>query len=287
MSYKGFGRYREVTSARATDERIKSIGQDGGVVTALLCYALEAGFIDGAVLTRKSDPQWVTGQYVATTKDQILGSAGSIYALSPNLFQLKEATRERALSRIAYVGLPCQIEAVRKLQLYPFGARDIGQNLALVVGIFCSENFHQEGLRAIVEQLCKVPISGVTKMHIGKGKFMVEGRKHAEVSVKKASRYAQDGDHICPDLVAEWADISVGSIGSMPGWSTVFLRNKKAHELFIGAKAEGYIETMDIEMVEPGLKLLEKLSLAKKAVARETIQKRQDMGIYVTRDIYY
>lgn len=287
MAYQGFGKYREVLSARAADPAIMCIGQDGGVVTALLCYALDSGYIDGAVLTKKADEKWTPGQYVATSKEDILKSAGSIYALSPSLYHLKEATREMALEKVGYVGLPCQIEAVRKLQLYPFGARDIWNSLALVIGIFCSENFHPEGMRAIVEGMCKVPIESICKMHIGKGKFMVEGDMHGEASMKEASMYAQDGDHICPDLVAEWADISVGSIGSLPGWSTVFLRSRKAQELFYAAKAEGYLETMNIEEVEPGLKLLEKLSLAKKSMARETIDKRQKMGIYVTRDIYY
>jgi coenzyme F420 hydrogenase subunit beta len=140
MAYKGFGKYREVMTARATNGRILAAAQDGGTVTALLCHALETGFIDGAVLTRKGE-SWVPEQYVATTEEEIIQSMGSIYSLSPSLYQLKEAVRERALERVAYVGLPCQIEALRKMQLYPFGARGIGERIALAIGIFCYENF--------------------------------------------------------------------------------------------------------------------------------------------------
>ncbi len=286
--YQGFGKYRTVVSARAADEDIRSVAQDGGTVTALLCFALETGDIDGAVLTRKEDEQWTPGQLVATTTQDIRESAGSIYALSPSVFQLKEATRELALDKVAYVGLPCQVVAVRKMQLYPFGGRGVGEKVKYVIGIFCSENFPQESLRNIVEGYTGTPIESMKKMYLAKGKFNVVSEEETrQVSVKKASHFAQDGDHVCPDLVAEYADISVGSIGSEPGWNTVFLRTRRGEDLFNRAIAEGRIETRDIETVQPGLKTLEKLATAKKAMAKETIEKREQMGLFVTRDMYY
>ena len=224
-------------------------------------------------------------QYVATTREEILESAKSVYALSPNLYQLKEATREKALAKVGYVGIPCQIEAVRKMQLYPFGARDIVESLALIVGIFCYENFYPASLKAIVEGLGEEPLEGVMRMRCQAGKFKTEGEKSIEVPLKEASRYIQDGDRICPDLVSEWADISVGAVGSDPGWNTVFLRTTKGRDFFKKAVGAGVLETKIIH--EPGLKALEKLALDKKSRAKKNIEKRQAMGLYVTRDIYY
>ena len=43
-----FGTYKEVVSARATDKAIQKVAQDGGIVSALLCYALEENIIEGA-----------------------------------------------------------------------------------------------------------------------------------------------------------------------------------------------------------------------------------------------
>jgi len=285
MAYKGFGKYKEVMSARSKDPDIQDIAQDGGTTTALMCYALDTGFIDGAVLTRKSSEEWAPAQYVATSRKEILESAKSVYALSPSLFQLKEATREKALSKVGYVGVPCQIEAVRKMQLYPFGARDIVERLALVIGIFCFENFYPESLKAIVEGLGEEPLEGVVRMRCASGKFRTEGEKGVTLPLKEASRYIQDGDRICPDLVAEWADISIGSVGSDPGWNTVFLRTKKGHDFFQQAIGAGAIETKEIS--EDGLKALEKLAVSKKSRAKKFIEKREKLGLYVTRDIYY
>jgi coenzyme F420 hydrogenase subunit beta len=212
-------------------------------------------------------------------------SPGSVYSLSPSLFQLKDAVRELGLEKVAYVGLPCQIDALRKMQLYPFGARDVGEKVAFALGIFCSENFHPESLRMIAEGLGGTPLEDVRKMHIAGGKFLLEGAGTVGVPVKKASRYAQDGDHVCPDLVSEYADVSIGSIGSEPGWNTVFVRTRRGESLFEHAKAAGAVEVK--ETAGPGMKLLEKLSLAKKKMAEETIEKRQQMGLFVTRDQYY
>jgi coenzyme F420 hydrogenase subunit beta len=285
MEYQGFGRYKEVLTARSADDYIRSIAQDGGTVTTLMCFALESGLIDGAVLSRKSEEAWVPEQYVATTREEILKSAKSVYALSPSLFQLKEATRERALTKVGYVGLPCQIEAIRKMQLYPFGARDIGDSLALVVGIFCYENFYPASLKAIIEGLGEEPLEDVVRMRCASGKFVTEGEKGISLPLKQASRYIQDGDRICPDLVSEWADISVGSVGSAPGWNTVFLRTKKGRDIFKQAVGAGKLETKEIG--EDGLRTLEKLALDKKGRAKKNIEKRRALGLYVTRDIYY
>jgi coenzyme F420 hydrogenase subunit beta len=283
--YKGFGLYRFVCSARAVDGDVLNAGQDGGTVTALLCHALETGAIDGAVLTKKAGPDWTPDQHVATKREEIVASAGSVYSLSPSLFQLKDAVREHGLEKVAYVGLPCQIDALRKAQLYPFGARHVGDKIAFAIGIFCSENFHHESLRVIAEGLGEMPLEEIRKMHIAGGKLLLEGTSTVGVPVKKASRYAQDGDRVCPDLVAEYADISVGSVGSEPGWNTVFARTRRGEGLLEHARADGCIEVK--ETAEPGLKLLEKMSLAKKKMAKETIEKREKMGLFVTRDQYY
>jgi coenzyme F420 hydrogenase subunit beta len=286
--FQGFGKYRSVVSARSTDESIRSIAQDGGTVTTLLCFARESSDIDGAVLTYKADEEWTPGQCIATSVEDIKNAAGSVYALSPSVFQLKSATREMDLGKIAYVGLPCQVVAVRKLQLYPFGARNVGDRVKYVIGIFCSENFHPQSLRMISEGLAGVPLEGMKKMYLAKGKFNVVGPEDThQVSVKKASRFVQDGDHVCPDLVSEYADISVGTVGSEPGWNTVFLRTRRGEDLFNRAVAAGRIETKDIGTVQPGLATLEKLAVAKKAMAKETIEKREQMGLFVTRDMYY
>ena len=53
-----FGTYKEVVSARATDKAIQKVAQDGGIVSALLCYALEENIIEGAIVAGDTEDAW-------------------------------------------------------------------------------------------------------------------------------------------------------------------------------------------------------------------------------------
>ena len=52
------GTYKEAVSARSTDSKILEVSQDGGIVSALLCYALDEGIIEGAVVAGAPDDDW-------------------------------------------------------------------------------------------------------------------------------------------------------------------------------------------------------------------------------------
>lgn len=284
-----FGKYKEVMCLKAKDAKVTGVAQDGGVVTTMLCYALDQGIIDGALLAGKSDTPWLPKPVVATTKEEIIAAAGTKYTISPNMSAIKSAAREYALDKIAIVGTPCQIYAARKMQLYPFGARHIADKIALTVGIFCTENFSYAGLKTVIEDHCKVPIESVTKMEIGKGKFSVKGAKDVAIPIKETHKYEQDGCHVCSDLTAEFADISTGSIGTPDGWSTTFTRTTKGSDLMKKALAAGLFDRKEMtEFAAPmGLAMLEKLETGKKDKARKTVAERTAMGMYVTPNIVY
>jgi len=57
------GTYKEAISARSTDSKILDVSQDGGIVSALLCYALDEGIIEGAVVAGTPDEDWRTYSY--------------------------------------------------------------------------------------------------------------------------------------------------------------------------------------------------------------------------------
>jgi len=284
-----FGKYKEVMALKSKDAKVTGVAQDGGVVTSILCYALDQGLIDGAILAAKGDTPWLPKPVVATTKDEIMKCAGTKYTISPCMSSIKHAAREHALDKIAIVGTPCQIYAARKMQLYPFGARHIADKIALTVGIFCTENFSYAGLKTIIEDHCKVPVDSVTKMEIGGGKFKVKGAKEVAIPIKETHKYEQDGCHVCSDLTAEFADISTGSIGTPDGWSTVFTRTTKGSDLMKKALAANLFDKKEMaEFAAPaGLALLEKMDTGKKDKAKKTVAERTALGMFVTPNIVY
>jgi len=99
-------------------------------------------------------------------------------------------------------------------------------------------------------------------MDISGGKFIIylDSGEDSRVPLKEVKSYARHNCHFCEDLTADYADISVGSIGSPSGWSTVITRNKKGDKIYKDAIKAGLIESKSLKEVKPGQPLLERIA---------------------------
>ncbi len=275
------GNYKQVLAARSTDKEILKGSQDGGIVTTLFAYALDEGIIDGAIVAGPSEDPWRPEPMVAMSREDLLAARGTKYNLSPNMELIKEATRSYGLDKVGIVGVPCQIQALRKGQLYPVGLRDVPDKIALAIGIFCMENFSYQAIEAIVEDHTNVKLESLKKMDIGKGKFWAYTERGAvsTIPLKETHKYEQPGCHVCLDYVANLADVSTGSVGTPDGWSTVFVRSRKGEDVWGRAIAAGCFETKPIEEVKPGLDLVKKLATEKITKNQKTVDKRKAFGL--------
>jgi len=276
------GTYKEALSARSTDKQIQKISQDGGIVSALLSFALDEKIIDGAIVAGPGKDMWKPEPTVALTSDEILAAAGTKYTFSPNVFMLKKAARQYGLEKIGTVAIPCQSMGIRKTQSYPFGVRFVGSKIALLLGIYCMENFPFESLRTFISEKMGVSPELIEKMDIGKGKFWAyTADDELSIPLKETHGYEQSGCKVCLDYVAELADLSTGSVGSPDGWSTVLTRTDAGESVFKMAVDAGLIETKPMADVKPGLGLVEKLATDKKTKNQKTIDDRIAMGLPV------
>ncbi len=283
------GKYTTCISARSTDKEILQKAQDGGIATTLMVYALEQGIIDGTIVAGMADRPWQPRPFVAMSREDILKARGTKYNISPQISWLKEATRSFGLDKVGVTGVCCQIQAVRKAQLYPINMRDVPDKIALTVGLFCMENFSYKSMQTIVEDHAGQSLSSVKKMEIGKGKYWIytERGNIVTLPLKVTHKYEQPGCHVCLDYVSNLGDISTGSVGSPDGWSTVFVRTKVGNDVWSKAVAAGMFETMPIEEVKPGLELVTKLAKEKIDKNRKTVEERKTFGINKTlRDPY-
>jgi coenzyme F420 hydrogenase subunit beta len=253
------GIYRKAASARAVKAGARA--QDGGVATALLIGALEAGIIDCAVVTDRDD-KWRGIPKVATTAEEIAAAAGTKYTITPTVTGVQMAM-DMGKKKIGFVGTPCQIQALRKVQLleepYAFGQ----EKIALLVGLFCMENFEHELLFPhLVEGKFGFKAEEVDKFEIQKGMFRVLSRRGAqEVPLEETDDYVWKGCGPCFDFAAELADVSVGSVGSRAGWSTVLTRTAAGAKVYESALAAGAIEAAAAS--EKGLALAGRLAKGK------------------------
>src|SRR5207237_5446768 len=126
--YEGIvGRYRRIVAARCKDPEILARCQDGGVVTAILCHGLRAGLFDGAVVSAADEatPAAPKPRVVTTVADAI-ASASSWYTYCPNNLALADA-QQMGLTRVCFVGVPCQVTPTRKIQLADASYLDNGR----------------------------------------------------------------------------------------------------------------------------------------------------------------
>nr|CAA43503.1 F420-reducing hydrogenase subunit [Methanococcus voltae PS] len=275
-----FGSYKFAISARATNNQIRKKSQDGGIVSAAYIHGLESGLLDGVIVRDKGE-DFCAIPKVLTTVDEVLSAAGTKYTTSPNLSVLKSAVREYGCDKVGFVGTPCQVQSIRKMLKYPVGYRHVPDKIALIMGIFCMENFPYNGLKTIIEEHCGIKMEDVAKTDIGKGKFWVYSKwgDVKTIKLKDTHPYEQHSCHVCMDYTAELADISTGSVGSPDGWSTIFIRTAKGEAFYKAMEEAGVIEIKNIDDVKPGLGLVEKLDNSKKDNNGKERAHRKEIGL--------
>jgi len=139
------GHYKDVLSLRATDKKILNVATDGGFVTSVLLNMLENKTIDGAVVSQRTG-LFARKPIVATTEDDLIRSAGSQFSESSHLEEVGAGYSSyvpviktiedfgcRPIHKIAVVGTPCQINAVRKMQVMGIVPSDI---IVFTIGLF-------------------------------------------------------------------------------------------------------------------------------------------------------
>ncbi|MFX1237336.1 MAG: Coenzyme F420 hydrogenase/dehydrogenase, beta subunit C-terminal domain [Promethearchaeota archaeon] len=251
-------------------------GQDGGTVVSILCYLFDEHLIDAAIVTMKNpDKPWYPIAQIATSKEDVLKSAGSVYAHSQTVEALMEAIRADYRS-IAFVGTPCNIDAVDKMMNSPAGMLKYFMRAHILkIGLFCMDSFSPETLYAKFEN-DGIDIAKIVKMDINKGKFHLyedlNGDPVKSYTIASLQKYKSSSCNFCTDFTAENADISVGSVGSGPNKNTVFARTGLGTEIIEDAAKKGYLK------IEPfnAINLNAVLFLAKlKKVTQYNIQKRK------------
>jgi coenzyme F420 hydrogenase subunit beta len=259
-----FGIYRRLAITRAANSQILNVCQDGGAVTALLLFALKEGIIDGAIVTMKDQEKpFYPRPALATTAEEILQSAGTKYFYSLNILALTEAIKQKK-SHIAFVGTPCQIRAIRKMQTA--GLKKYVAPLKILIGLACSECFTYEGLMENhIRKRLGINPDYVKKINI-KGKMLVMLDSGAvSIPLTETKQYTRQSCRFCGDFSSELADISAGGVG-LEGWTFIIIRTEKGEELFSGAERAGVIKTRSASEEANALNLLNKLSRKKRQV---------------------
>ena len=254
--------YKNAYSASTTNEEIKKVRQDGGIVTALLEFLLQKKLVDAIVAVKHSDDLWRPEPVIVDDIKDLYKTGGTKYANASTLAIIEKAKK---YEKIAVVGTPCMITALQKGNFYP-GGLPFFKNIKYKIGLFCMEAFSFENVFKLSGEKFEKNLNEITKMDISGGKFLLtlNSGEVVNVPLKEVKSYARPSCKFCADLCSDFADISVGSIGSPSGWSSVITRTKQGEKIYKDAVKAGLIESKNLKDIKPGLGLLERIAGSKR-----------------------
>lgn len=172
---------------------------------------------------------------------------------------------------MAIVGTPCQILAAAKMDKF---MEEFPVDLKL--GLFCMENFSYSYMKELLKDY-DVDINDVNQCRIEKGHLWLYLKdKTVKIPLDKAKKCMRKNCQVCMDFTSELSDVSIGSVGSPEGWSTLIIRTEKGLELVEAAEKNNVIEIKPIG--EGGLKIMEKLANEKKSKNKAEIAKRENVA---------
>ena len=274
-SIEGMGRVEESYTARVR-ESIDG-AQDGGFVSALLISLLEAGEIDGALLARESATErWKGEAFLATTPEEVRACAGSFYNQTLALGHVDFDDHDLPPNpRIAVVGTPCEIEGIKAMQARPWtwGSSKI-ESITLTIALLCTKSFNYEKL--MLEEIRdkrNVDLDNVGRVDVMRGKMIVqdlEGVTIFEEPIRDFHGAALKGCDECADFMGHAADISVGSVGSADGYSSVLLRSEEGLAAFESVRDSLELRPLDKPQA------LDKLDGLDKRVALSSLKRAFD-----------
>ncbi|MBI2704638.1 MAG: Coenzyme F420 hydrogenase/dehydrogenase, beta subunit C-terminal domain [Actinobacteria bacterium] len=255
------GIYSDIMLTRASDDMVHKMGQDGGLVSAILIWALDEGYIDGALTSFMEGPasDWKARPGVATNRDEVLESAGSRYTYSANTLAINEAL-ERGLTKLALVGMSCQSSVPPVMWHRKIGK--IGKPITFNLGLLCSKTFDDSIFAELFEAKYGLDKHEMVKMNI-KGVFQIwmkDGSYH-EINLKECHAWTREGCTYCPDFAAEHADISCGGIGKDNDWTLTIVRTELGREIIQRMIADGSIVARPGDSDPAAIELMRKLSI--------------------------
>lgn len=211
------GIYSEIFAAKSS---IK--GQDGGMATALLLSGFKNKLFDAAIVVKRTIG-YKAEAIIAETAEEILNAKGTKYSRVKMMSKVGELV-EKGKRKIAIVGTPCEVRTARKIQLQLLN--NFPDLAITIVGLFCFEAFDYDKLKEETKRFLGVDLDKAEKTQIQKGKFIVQiDGKEYSAKVKEFHDAIQGGCAYCNDFVAWLSDVSVGSVGSSEGFSTVIVRS--------------------------------------------------------------
>ena len=214
-----------------------------GITTRLGERLLESGKVD-AVIAMRGDPddRWRPVPVLVTRAEDMKQCRGMRMGYAP-LLSLLEPAAEQGIRRLAVIGIPCQVYALRALE------KELGFEKIYVIGTPCSDNTSTENFHAFLARLEDDP-ARITYLEF-RADYQVElryddGRTRTIPFLQlPLSDLPPDFFPLtcrtCVDYTNALADITVGYMGGQ-GQQWLLVRNERGEEILNLLKDELRLE---------------------------------------------
>ncbi len=254
---EALGYYRKIMLAQAVDPKLREQSNGGAVVTSLLKYGIETKFFDSAIVSQTEPENPAKPKpSVALVPDDILSAIGSKFFPSSVAKAYGRAVYGHGKTAIAFVGVPCHVLALRKLEAWQHKIID---HLKITIGLFCFGTFSLSSLLKYIEKKYKIKPSEIKQLRVS-SEFEVHTENQViKIPFPEIEKHILPSCRTCTDFACELADISVGGAYPLQDWSTVIIRTNAGEDFFYDAVKNGIINTWVIEQ-EP--KVFERIVVA-------------------------
>jgi coenzyme F420 hydrogenase subunit beta len=217
-----------------------------GLTTRLAERLLETGKVE-AVLTMAPDPadQWRPLPVLITKAEDLAQCRGMRMGYAP-LLALLEPAREMGLTKIALIGIPCQVYALRALE------EELGFEKIYVIGTPCSDNTTTENFHQFLALLSDAPqtisyLEFRADYHV-ELRFTTGERREIPFLQLPISKLPADFFPLtcrtCVDYTNALADITIGYMGGQ-GEQWILVRNQRGADMLSLLGDE-------VQLTEPG-----------------------------------
>jgi len=225
---------------------IRRRASSGGLITTLLLYLMEKGEIDGAIVVGfNKEAHWLPETKLCRSRQEIIASAQSKYTILSHLSILRQIEHEEG--RFALVALPCQINGLKKMELY---RPRLKEKIAYIFGVFCGYNMVYAATE-FVRKKFGIQKEEIKELRYKDGLWPGGMTFHLKDGSKKGIDYFHyhylnavflpHRCRYCWDFFAQYADLSFGD-SWLPelytdepeeniGWSSTVVRTPKGDSL--------------------------------------------------------
>ena len=280
------GYYRRILLAHATNPTLRNASRSGGVVTALLNFAIAEKIIDSAVVSEASPTVPIKiGPSVSLVPDDTLSAVDVKIVPSAVAEAFGRAVFEHGKVNIAFVGIPCHIIALRKLEAWQ---HKMMGSLRITIGLFCLWTFSLGQLLEYLLDRHKIAANEIQNVDLTANEYVVTTEKSViRIPLSEAKSYIMNRCKTCTYFTSHLADLSVGGAGPLKDWSIVIIRTKQGEDFFNNAVKANVITTKKIETEPEALTHLLQLASYKSHSAFQEIEAMEKAGFLVPANMEF